>query len=186
MSQNKVLAENEYLESERLILRKFRLTDAADLLDYWGDERVVRQTGTSVKSSLESAKKLIADWMIPEQLIIWALEEKEAHKLIGHIELHIENDQAELGWLLNYDFWGRGLMPEAASCLRDFAFKKLKLTVLTASCFPENGKSKRVMEKIGMEKLGQIYVTIKTRAILSDYYALTKEDYFNGHECCFS
>ncbi|MFC4652024.1 GNAT family N-acetyltransferase [Lactococcus nasutitermitis] len=175
--QQLILAKNEILQTERFILRKIILADSQDIFDYWGDEEVVQNTGTTKKNSIEEVEQMIAKWMIPNQLIIWGIEDRVSQKIIGHIEIHINGDQGELGWMLNHKFWGKGVMPEVATCLRNFAFEKLKLLVLTASTFVENRKSKRVMEKIGMTYLGKFYVSIREVSFLSDYYAITRKDF---------
>ena len=75
-------------------------------------------------------------------------------------------------------------MPEAARVLRDFAFDELKLNVLTADHYATNAKSGRVMAKIGMKKLGKIWVYIakEEKSVLADYWALTREDYLKNQE----
>lgn len=175
------LAEHEKFETERLILRKIEYSDAMDLLKILSDIKVIAHTGAVIKETLEEVQSTIVNWIIPNRLIIWGLEEKKKHQVIGWIELHLNGDQAELGWILNHDFWGEGLMPEAANCLIEFAFETLHLNILTAGCEAENQKSIRVMQKIGMRKYGQNYVVLKEKATLSDYYAQTREEYLNEH-----
>lgn len=70
-------------------------------------------------------------------------------------------------------------MPEAAKILRNFAFNELNLAVLVATHDAENPKSGRVMAKIGMKKIGQVwvYVSRDEKSALADYWALTREDY---------
>ncbi len=175
-------AEHEKFETERLILRKISLADAPELLDIMSDKLVIAHTGVVLKEKLEDVQMTIVNWMIPNRTIIWGLEDKANHRLIGWIELHLDGTQAELGWILNHDFWGKGLVPEAANCLSEFAFNTLDLTLLTASCEAGNRQSVRVMQKIGMKNLGCEYVVLNEKAVLSDCYAQTREDYFNEYK----
>lgn len=176
MDINLELAKNERMETPRLILRKIELSDAKDLFEYMNDEKVAAMSGMKSKENILSVEKSIAHWFIPERLIIWGLEDKESHRIIGQIELHIDGGQAELGWMLNASFWGLGLMPEACQHLIRFAFKNLKLQVLTAKCHIENHNSIRVMEKCGMKKYGQVFDTISGELVLSEYYALKQDE----------
>lgn len=56
----------------------------------------------------------------------------------------------ELGWRLSRGAWGCGLATEAASVVRDHAFGQLGRTDLISIIHPENGRSRRVAEKLGM------------------------------------
>lgn len=173
------LAENEVLETERLILRKMTLADAQDLFEIWSDPQVTEMTGVQPDQKIEQTKNRIVNYFIPDRLILWGLEEKVSHKMIGFIEIHPNGDQADLGWMLNHQFWGQGLMPEAARCICQLAFEQLNLDILTASCKAGNRNSTRVMEKIGMRQLGQLwhYMMLKEKSVLSDYWAMTREEY---------
>lgn len=86
--------------------------------------------------------------------------------------------------MLNQSYWGHGFVPEAAICLRNFAFQTLNLSVLTAICDTENQKSGRVVEKIGMKKVGQTwnYLRLEEQSVLSDYYVLVKNGYEEKNE----
>lgn len=181
MDMNVVLAEHQYFETKRLTLRKIELTDSKAIYEYARDPEVVRYVTFEAHDSLERTKEGIANYFLPNRLSTWAIVDKMSKKLIGTIDLRVTADSASFGWILNKQYWGRGLMPEAASCLRDFAFNDLKLTVLTADHFADNPKSGCVMQKIGMKKMGQlwIYVAKLEQSVLCDYWALTKAEYEN-------
>lgn len=60
--------------------------------------------------------------------------------------------QAELGWVLDPSYAGRGLATEAAGALLRICFVDLGLRRVTASCFAANTASWRLMEKLGMRR----------------------------------
>ncbi|GAB2024260.1 GNAT family N-acetyltransferase [Lactovum odontotermitis] len=175
-----ILAEHEVFETERLILRKVELADAEDMFEYGQDEETTEYVFPR-KKSLEDTKEGIVDYFIPKRLETWAIVEKTSGKMLGTIDLRVQNDQGDFGWVLNRKFWGRGYAPEAAACLRDFAFNELKLSVLTATCDSENSRSSHVMKKLGMKKLGQtwIYREKLGRSTPHDYCALTREEFLD-------
>ncbi|VEU82827.1 GNAT family N-acetyltransferase [Acholeplasma hippikon] len=74
------------------------------------------------------------------------------NKHVGAISLYIEDDRAEIGWILNKKYWNRGIISEAAFKMVEFA-KSLGLKKLTANCDSENIASYKVMEKIGMKRV---------------------------------
>ena len=179
MDKNLILAEHEVFETERLILRKLEMTDAEDLFEIFSNPEIVRYVTFRAHHSIEETKAELANKLLHQRLMMWGIVEKTSQKVIGMISLYVKADKGEFAWNLNQKFWGKGLMPEAAQTLVDFAFNELGLKVLTADHFAENQKSGRVMEKIGMKKRGQIYAYIKKleKSVLCDYWALTLEDY---------
>lgn len=56
----------------------------------------------------------------------------------------------EIGYSIHPDYWGQGYASEAALAVRDFAFSNTEVTLLRATCRPENKGSAAVLQKIGM------------------------------------
>ncbi len=56
----------------------------------------------------------------------------------------------EIGWRLAFDRWGQGLATEGARAVTRYAFEDLGLDSLVSFTVPENLRSRRVMEKLGM------------------------------------
>lgn len=90
------------------------------------------------------------------------LLKEENNKFIGGIsfELLFENPEivkifgkncADMGWILDKNFWNKGFASESAKCVLDFT-KSLGVKKMIAQCDAENIGSWRVMEKIGMKK----------------------------------
>ena len=179
MDKKIILAEAQNFETERLILRKIELEDASNMFAYHSDPEVMRYMNMKRHENLEATQQAIVDFYMTNRLNVWGIEEKNTKKIIGDIYLALKGDKGTFAWLLNSRYWGLGIMPEAASCLRDFAFDKLALQVITADHLVENTKSGRVMEKIGMKKTGQIYEYFKKekRSVALNYWAITRSDY---------
>jgi ribosomal-protein-alanine N-acetyltransferase len=64
--------------------------------------------------------------------------------------------EAEIGYTLHPDQWGRGYATEAATALVGFGFSQLHLARITATCRPENVASAGVLQKIGMKQVGRL------------------------------
>ncbi|KAF1304438.1 GNAT family N-acetyltransferase [Enterococcus saccharolyticus] len=158
-----VLAENNRIETERLVLRPVTLADAQDMYEYASDE----ETTTFVfprHQSLAETRQAIAEFFMAAPLGKFAIEYKENHKMIGTIDLRVNPDStAELGYTINKAYWGRGLVPEAARALLALGFEQLDLVRIFAIHEVENPNSGRVMEKIGMSKESTVYEAKKMR-----------------------
>ena len=118
------------LETERLILRPWEETDAEECYKYAKDPRVGPIAGWPVHTSEEDSRQVIRNvLMVPET---YAIVLKEIGIPIGSIGLHHNDlaekeDEAELGYWLGVNYWGQGLVPEAARELLRHAFEDLKL-----------------------------------------------------------
>jgi RimJ/RimL family protein N-acetyltransferase len=89
---------------------------------------------------------------------LWAVEVPGGAALIGCVGLlDVESDvpfapAVEVGWRLARAHWGKGLAGEAASAAIAFAFDELRLSELVAYTAERNGRSRRLMERLGMSR----------------------------------
>ena len=72
---------------------------------------------------------------------------------IGAISCYFNEarDEAELGWIINKQYWKKGYAAEAAFAIKDFAINELNVKRLTANCDYRNSDSYRLMKKIGLK-----------------------------------
>ena len=151
-----------------------------EMFNYASNPEVARFTSFEPHDSLETTRATIAKFFLPNSLYHWGIVEKTSGQLIGEIFLNPINEKTvELGWILNQDHWGKGIMPEATECLLALSFDKLEVKVIQAKHFTENAKSGRVMEKLGMKHLGKVYSYFPKfkNPLLTDYWAITKDEY---------
>lgn len=86
----------------------------------------------------------------------WAVEAPGQAPFIGFIGLAVVSFEAsfapcvEIGWRLTPPWWGKGLATEGARAALKFGFERLGLEEIVAFTVPENIRSRRVMEKLGM------------------------------------
>lgn len=178
--KNLLLAEHETLETTRLFLRKLELSDAEEMFEYASDPMVARYTSFNPHDSLDTTKLTLANFFLPNRLTHWAMIEKTSGKLIGEITFHFINDKiVEFGWVLNRKFWGKGYAVEAGQALFALCFNFLGVEVIQAQHLVENKNSGRVMEKLGMTQLGQVYSYFPKfeKPVLTRYWALSKAEF---------
>jgi RimJ/RimL family protein N-acetyltransferase len=90
---------------------------------------------------------------------VFAIVEKENERLIGAGEFNIRdnrNKTGEIGYIINPDFWGKGIATEVARHLIGFGFKQFQLHRIYATCDPRNIASSKVLEKVGMTLEGRM------------------------------
>ena len=143
------------LDTERLILRQWKESDAESLFEYAKDPDVGPIAGWPPHKSVEESREVIKNvFNGPE---CYAICEKNSDKAIGAIELKLKghtdmterDDECELGYWLGKPFWGRGYMPEAAREVICHGFEDLGMTTIWCGYWEGNVKSKRVQEKVG-------------------------------------
>ena len=150
---------NVILETDRLILRTWKITDLDDFFEYASVEGVGEKAGWEHHKSKDKSLEILKMFM--EEKKVFAIVLKENQKVIGSIgieELSEELDKdldklpgRELGYVLNKDYWNKGIMKEAISKVVDYCFNTLKLNFLMASYFNHNIASKKVLENLNFK-----------------------------------
>ena len=144
--------------SARLIVRRFTVDDAGAMSAVLGDPEVMRFSDNGVLSPPE-----IRTW-VQRQIAScdnaagpgrWAIVTKAGDTAFGYIGLTIEPErcgpgEAELGFRLARNCWGRGYATEAAGAVIDFGFRTFRPRRIIAIADPANAASVRVIEKLGM------------------------------------
>ena len=141
------------LETERLILRPWRKSDAAALYKYAKDEPVGDAAGWPPHKSTEESEEVIRTvFSAPE---IYAIVPKTAKEPVGCVGLvfkrraSMKDGDAEIGYWIGVPYWGRGLVPEAVACLLKRAFGTLGIDTVWCAYYEGNERSRRVAEKCG-------------------------------------
>jgi RimJ/RimL family protein N-acetyltransferase len=147
----------QILTTARLILRHWRASDRVPFQAINADPRVMEfMPGPLFPQQSDDLIARIELHFHHHGFGLFATEDIETKTLIGFIGLNIPSYDApfmpavEIGWRLDAGYWGRGLATEGARAVVDHAFNTLHLTSLVSFTVPENLRSRRVMEKLGM------------------------------------
>jgi RimJ/RimL family protein N-acetyltransferase len=150
------------VDTERLVLRKPRLEDAHDLLEYVGDPDVMRWIGGEtgdLAATVATIERWLARW--EENGIGHFSVEHEGH-VIGRVGFLVWDADSwevssyagasmpvtELGWTITRRHWGHGYATEAARALRTWAYDEAGIDQLISLIDPGNHRSIRVAEKL--------------------------------------
>ncbi len=176
------------LETERLILRRYRTEDAADMFRNWAQsEEVTRYLTWEPYTSVENVRGYIS-WIVDsyaDDKYNWMIEYKPTHEAIGAIDvIGIREDIAscEIGYCMGERFWGKGLMPEAFKEVIRYLFTEIGMNRIEATHDPRNPQSGRVMEKCGLLYEGTHRQASRNNQGICDCVmrAILKEDYLKN------
>jgi RimJ/RimL family protein N-acetyltransferase len=145
------------LRTPRLLLRQWTASDRERFAALNADPEVMRHfpapLGRAESDALAAGQE---DLIAQRGWGLWAVEVVDGAPFIGFVGLSVPSFSAhftpavEVGWRLAQPFWGHGYATEAASAALGFAFEQLELAEVVSFTAVPNGRSSRVMERLGM------------------------------------
>ncbi|GED13593.1 GNAT family N-acetyltransferase [Aneurinibacillus migulanus] len=168
------------LYTERLHLRKMKVSDSSSLFKIWSDPDVTRFMNVDCFTHENQAKdmiKLLDELAQDSKAIRFSIIELESNEIIGscgYNSLDFENEKAEIGYDLAKAFWGKGYASEAIYSLLDYAFSSLKLNRLEAKVEPENVNSIKVLQKLNFTFEGTLRQYEKSKGKFIDLNMYSK------------
>lgn len=184
---SRIFKNPPHLYTKRSYLRKMMKSDSHDMYEYAKSEEVTRYLLWEPHSSEMYTYKYLSYLQSRYRagdFYDWAVIMKDTYKMIGtcgFTSFNFEANSAEIGYVLNPDYWGRGIATEVVSEVVKFGFNELGVNRIEARYMEGNSKSRHVMEKVGMTYEGMhresmhvkgSYVSIGVCAILrSEFYA---------------
>lgn len=174
----------EFLETERLRLRKMTDGMYEDIVLHSSDQEVIRLFGIKEEDlEKERAKAEKGFSMFNKSMLIFHLVDRSSDTVIGWCGYHTwfrEHRRAEIGYMLfSEEFYGKGLMSEAVKEVIRYGFETMKLNRIDALVGPENHASLKIVDKFGFKQEGVLrhhYFT-KERFEDSVYFGLLAEEY---------
>jgi RimJ/RimL family protein N-acetyltransferase len=158
MLSRREIAAPEHLETERLLLRRPRASDAASIFArYASDAEVTRYLSWPRHTALEDTQVFLGfsdtewrQWGCGPYIAFT----RDDQQLVGSTGLAFETpDVASTGYLLSRDAWGHGFATEILMAMTRLA-GRLGVARLYAVCHPDNLASQHVLEKCGYTREG--------------------------------
>lgn len=150
------------LDTERLILREFKIEDAEDMYDHWAsDEKVTHYLTWPPHKSVEDTRGLLTSWIQSYEngdSYNWGIVVKDKNTLIGNISvtnIDYKTNTVEVGYCIGRDYWGHGYVVEALKEVISYLFKE-GYDLVRARHDKNNPNSGRVMQKAGMKYEGTL------------------------------
>ena len=148
-----------FLETQRLVLRRFTADDADNLVELDADPDVMR----FVTGGLPTSRDEIENEVLPAFLAyyqryegygFWAAEEKATGEFLGWFHFRPRAGavpgEVELGYRLRTSAWGKGYATEGSRALIRKGFTELGVHRVVAETMAVHQASRRVMEKAGL------------------------------------
>jgi RimJ/RimL family protein N-acetyltransferase len=149
-----------YLQTERLVLRRFTADDADSLVELDSDSAVMRY----LTGGEPTPPEVVRERDLPSILAgytrwdgkfgLFAAHEADGGAFVGWFSLRPERggppDEVELGYRLRQAAWGHGYATEGSRALLTKAFAELDVRSVWGDTMCVNLASQKVMEKLGM------------------------------------
>ena len=176
------------IETERLILRRFKMEDAEAMYKNWAsDAEVTKFLTWPPHSSNEVTKNVLQDWINnyeKDDFYQWAIILKEdGDEPIGTISVVDKDEEVNMvhiGYCIGTKWWNRGVTSEALMAIIKFFIKEVGVNRVESRHDPNNPNSGKVMMKCGMKYEGTMREADINNQGICDYsmYGILAKEYF--------
>ena len=148
-----------FLETERLVLRRFTTGDVDNLVGLDADPDVMRFVSGGIPTSRDEIENeflpaFLGYYQRYQAYGFWAAIEKSTGDFLGWFHFRPREgtapDQVELGYRMRKSAWGKGYATEGSRALIRKGFAESSVQRMTAEAMAANMASRRVMEKAGL------------------------------------
>lgn len=170
----------DIIETERLLMRKFTLSDAQDAFEMNRDHEVLKYIPTEPAQSLEEVKELIQNTTLADYDKFgfgrMAVILKSTQEFMGFSGLKNEPELngVDIGFRFKKKFWNQGFGTESALPFLKIGFESMNLNEIVAGAMPANKGSVAILKKLGMSFRDQK----EFEGQLFDIYAISSQTYF--------
>ena len=167
------------IETERLMLKNISLEDSEFMLQQFSNDAVTKYLfDTEPLTYIEEAEKLINFYLQPEPRgqHRWILSVKNDSRKIGTCGFHCwdrAKNSVEIGYDLQEQYWGKGIMTEALEAILLFAINNMNIQTVNAHIYVDNILSTNLANKLGFVFNGKTELCIlKNIEYLHNIYSL--------------
>ena len=174
------------LNTERLILRRFKNDDAQEMFNNWANDMdVCRYLTWYPHKDVEITKEILKAWIDSykeDNFYNWGIVVKQSNSLIGNISVVESNDQLgslTIGYCISKQEWRKGYTSESLKRVIQYLFEEVEADIIISRHSQENPNSGKVMEKAGMKFEGVLRRRDVCISGITDMamYSLLKEEY---------
>ena len=175
------------IETERLILRKFSMSDTEAAFRNWeSDDKVTEFLCWSTVHDASEVENVMRSWVdnyTNKSFYQWAIVLKSLGEPIGSISVVAMDEKTEkvhIGYCIGSKWWRQGYTSEAFSAIIPFFFQEVKVNRIESQHDPNNPNSGKVMKKCGLLYEGTLRKADWNNKGIVDacMYGLLADDYF--------
>lgn len=176
---------DEFIETERLLLRELLPTDVDGMFELDSDPEVHKYIGNKPVTTKQQSADVIS--ILRQQykdngIGRWAIINKKTNEFIGWsglkwmtVKTNNHVDYYDLGFRLKTKYWGQGFATETAFAFLEYAFEKLNAQEVYAMSNIENDGSNNVLKKAGLK----LIETFNFEGIVHNWYKIEKTEFVN-------
>jgi len=141
----------------------FRPATASDIASTWAYRRLPEVTEWLPRAAPSQDAYAVAFMARPRLERTLVIEHED--RVVGDLYLHVQDAwaqaevaeggsaaQAEIGWVIDPAYGGRGLATDAVEALLRYCFERVGVHRVVATCHAPNEPSWRLMERVGMRR----------------------------------
>lgn len=149
------------IETDRLVLRPFRIADSAAAFHNWtSDDNVTQFLRWPTHPNLETTQEIIQMWVngyAKTNFYQWAIVPKvNSDEPIGVVEQNEDLNILHIGYCIGSKWWNQGITSEAFLGIIPFLFNEVKANRIESQHDPLNPNSGKVMSKCGLQYEGTL------------------------------
>ena len=177
------------IQTNRLFLRNFTLTDAPSVYQYAKNPKVGPIAGWPPHQSVADSRHYIEEYFMSPHIFAITLK-TNPKSVIGLVGLELVADgngkdfmqmgEAEISYWLGEPFWGQGIMPEAIQAVVTYGFEDCDLQAIWCGYKDGNLQSKRAQEKQGFKydhTVQRMFNPVLNEYIVEHFTKLTEADW---------
>ena len=174
--------------TERLILRKFELSDVVSAYNNWtSDDQVTKYLRWPTHKDISITEIVIKEWIENYEkpsFYHWAIVIKDINEPIGTISVVDSNEELSIfhiGYCIGSKWWNKGIMTEAFTSIISFLFEEVGANRIESQHDPNNFSSGNVMKNCGLKYEGTMrQADFNNQGIVdASMYSLLREEWNN-------
>lgn len=174
------------IETDRLILRRFKYSDNKSMRRYWISDKKIQSLYSEPVYTTEKEVKELLDKYIgsyeKDDYYRWAIIDKESEECIGQIAYFLvdsKNNFAEIEYCIGSEYQCKGLATEATKAVMAYGFSEMNLHKVQICTKSINEPSKRVIEKCGLTYEGTLrdYFFMDGQYVGRLYFSILRDEY---------
>ncbi len=162
MNRKKRFRQFPEIRTKRLVLRQPSMRDADWYYEYFSRPELVWGGGEPGPRNMKAARSELREYLVDlyrKRLgFRWIITLKGDGKPIGTLGFYkwapSANYQAEMGYDLAREHWGKGIMTEAMKAVIEFGFEEMELNRIEVFIMPRNKRSIKLVKRLGFKREG--------------------------------
>ena len=140
------------LVGKRVIIRDLTFKDFDEFYSFGSNPNIGPNAGWKPFPNQDIARKVLSGYILNKN--VFSIASLEDNKFMGTISIYEEclrkyKYARSIGFSLDEQYWGLGLMVEAVNLVIDYLFNKTKCEIIEVGQHTDNYQSTRVIEKCG-------------------------------------